>query len=168
MNAVDTALHRGDRPFAPIDRRAAEMARAIREIVCRDGYVTEQALICEGFTAAEICEHYPDAEREARSGFIAEGQRADRVPDIIEKAIVAQAWTMPITAATPETEAMRLAWRDYCRSIAAHKLDPWLSQSERCLVRLKNFLCLLPLIETERNRIVTAVAGALKRRVNAG
>jgi len=167
MNAVDPALHRGERRITPLCGRAMLMAEAIREIVFRDGNVTEAALIGEGFTAAEIVELHGEAEAEARRLITMSGARSDRVPDIIEKAIAAMPWAMPLTAGTAESETMRLAWRDYCTAIAAHKLDPWVSQTERCLVRLGIFLGLLPLIPAERNRIVTGVAGALKRRVTA-
>lgn len=167
MNAVDPALHRGERRAVPLCRRALMMADAIREIVCRDGGVTEMALIGSGFTAAEIVELYAEAEAEARRGLYADGARSDRVPEIIEKAVAAMPWMMPLTASTPEGEAMRLAWRDYCTAMAAYKLDPWVSQSERCIVRLGIFLGFLPLIPTERNRILSGVAASLKRRVPA-
>lgn len=164
MNAVDPAFHRGNRPAAPLCARTLLMAEAIREITCRDGAVTEPALVGEGFTAAEIVELFPDALSLARRAFAVVGARGDRVPDIIEKAIAGQAWAMPITAGTAERETMRLAWRDYCTALAAYKIDPWLSQGERCLVRLKVFLGLLPLLPVEINRVTNGVASAFKRR----
>lgn len=164
MNAVDPRLHRGERRAEPVCPRAIEMAETIREIVFRDGCVTEQAMVYAGYSIAEIVEHYPAAEARARSLLVADGRIGDRVPEIIEKAVAAQAWFMPLTTATPETETMRIAWRAYCTAIAAHKLDPWISQTERCLVKLDVFLGTQALIKAEINRIITAVAAVLRKR----
>lgn len=167
MNAVDYSLHRGERRAFPICARGVEMADAVRMLVNRDGNVTEQSLICEGFTASEIVELFPEAEKEARRLLSAEGRAFDKVPEIIEKAIAAQAWIMPMMAGAADSETKRVAWRDYCTAVSAFKLDPWVSQQERCLGRLKVFLGQLPLIESEINRVVASVAGALKRRARA-
>jgi len=164
MTMVDHQHFRGERRLPPLTPRAGEMADAIRMILCRDGNVTEHALVCEGFTAAEIVELYREAETEARRALVVGGMAFDKVPEIIEKAIAAQAWTMPMTAGARESEARRVAWRDYCTSVAAFKLDPWPSAAERCLVRLDVFLAFLPLIKSEANKIVAGVAAAFVRR----
>lgn len=162
---MDCQFHRAERRAPLLTPRAVEMADAIRLIVNRDGNVTEQALLCEGFTAAEIVEYYRDAEREARRALVVAGCAFDKVPEIIEKAIAAQAWVMPMTAGGRESEARRLAWRDYCTSVAAYKLDPWPSARERCLVRLRVFLAALPLVASEANKVVCGVATAFARRM---
>lgn len=96
-----------------------------------------------------------------------EGRSADTIASLIDKAIAAHAGVMPLTAATPETMAIRAAWQNYCVAVAAHRLDPWVSQSERCLVRLRAFLNCLPLLEREKNRVIQACATAMKKRVRA-
>ncbi len=151
----------------PAQPRAAEMAEKMREILHRDGNVTADALAAEGYTAGEIVEHSGEASLILRATLSVDGMRADRVPEVIEKAILATAWIMPLVASTEDTPTLRLAWRDYCTANAAHRIDPWVSQSERCLVRLKVFLALLPILPREVNTIVQAVAAALKRRVQA-
>lgn len=167
MNMAEqtTHTHHSERRTPPLSPRAVEMADAIRMLVNRDGHVTEQALICEGFTAAEIVELHREAEGEARRLLVVDGRAFDKVPAIIEKAIAAQAWTMPITAGMTESETQRLAWRDYCTSVAAFKMDPWVSARERCLVRLKIFLGTLALLESESNKVATGVASAFARRM---
>lgn len=164
MQSIDHANLAGATRAMPVCARAIVMAESIRMLVNRDGHVTEQSLICEGFTAAEIVEHFTDAEREARRLLTRDGRAFDRVPEIIEKAIAAQAWVMPLTAATPDGEPLRAAWRDYCTAMAAHKLDPWISQRERCLARLHDFLGRLSLIESEVNRVINGVAAAMRVR----
>ncbi|MCA0275843.1 MAG: hypothetical protein LCH86_07560 [Proteobacteria bacterium] len=160
---------RGTNPAEPPcpQERAVAMAETMREILHRDGHVTTEALIGEGYTSAEILEHSEDANHHLRKVLSIDGRAADRVPEIIEKAILATAWIMPLTASTEDTATMRLAWRDYCMASAAHRIDPWVSQSERCLGRLKIFLGLLPLLPREINTVLQAVAVALKRRVLA-
>lgn len=148
-------------------KRAGEMAEAMREIFYRDGGITNAAILGEGFTSAEIVEHGDEAMHTLHKLLTTEGRPADRTPEIIEKAILAAAWIMPMTAKADESLAKVLAWRNYCTSIAAHRIDPWISQSERCLVRLKLFLHLLPLAPREVNAVIQAVAVSLKQRVPA-
>lgn len=146
--------------------RAMQMGEAMREIGFRDGNVTEPALIAEGFTAAEIVEHADAARRYAGYVLARVGAACDRIDGVIGKAVAAHAGMMPLTGATAATEAMRAAWGAYCAASAAHRLDPWPGQVERTLARLKGFLGHLPMLERERNRVVTAVAASLKRRVH--
>jgi hypothetical protein len=164
-----SAQHRNDDPAnLPMpQRRAVEMAETMREVLYRDGNVTTEALLGEGFTSAEVIEHGSEAERHMRALLTEAGWRGDRLSEIIEKAICAAVWIMPMTAGVPESEARRQAWRDYCVSVAAHRLDPWVSQSERCNVRLKIFLDTLALLPRERNAVINAVVASFKRRVQA-
>lgn len=148
-------------------KRAVEMGEAMRELLYRDGNVTNEALLAAGYTTAELIEHGDEAIQHMTRELSASGMAADRVPVIIEKAIAAASWIMPLTASTPDTSTLRLAWRAYCIAVAAHRLDPWVSQSERCLVRLSFFLELLPLLPRERNSVIQAIASVLKRRVQA-
>ncbi|MEP9397952.1 hypothetical protein [Mesorhizobium sp. KR2-14] len=160
---------RGKHPYAAPrpHKRATEMAETMREILYRDGNITDEALVREGYTTAELIEFGHEAIQAMTRELSACGQPSDRVPAIIEKAIAAAPWIMPTMASTPDTHTMRLAWRDYCTANAAHRIDPWVSQAERCLCRLKIFLGLLPLLPREANTILQAVAAALKRRVPA-
>ena len=88
----------------------------------------------------------------------------DRLPQIIEKAVASAAHIMPRTAGldADSEEAAEKIWRKYCAARAAFKLDPWWSQSERCLALLESFLRKLPLIEREANRVIYAVAAEQK------
>lgn len=168
-------IGRLDRSAEPIGQpseaphwRAATMAETMREILFRDGNVTEAALVGEGYSASEIVEHAEEARKIVGLVMaVASPAVRDRLPEVIEKAIAGEPARMPFTAGMAETPALCARWQDYCNARAAHKLDPWLSQSERCLHRLKAFLILLPLLDRERNRVVLAVAAALKGQVSA-
>lgn len=155
-------------PFEPIQGTARQMGEKMREILCRDGSVTDAALIAEGFTTADIIEYGQEAKDFVRFTITSHGAVGDRVAGIIDKAVFACAGVMPSTAGTDITDTTRIAWNDYCTAMAAFRLDPWISQQERCLNRLRTFLGLLPLLPSEANRITTAVAAMMKRRANAG
>lgn len=158
-------------PDAVAQSRAVHMAYTMREILFRDGNVTEAALIAEGYTAAEIVEHGPEATRLARLGMAVEGKACDRPPEVAEKAIVAAAWIMPVMAGVEETDTAETAterrdiWRRYCTAMAANKLDPWVSQHERCLSLLSDFLATLPLLSREKNGVLSTVAGHMRKRL---
>jgi len=154
-------------PHPPPHWRAVVMAETMREILFRDGNVTEAALVAEGYSASDIVEHAEDARRIVGLVVAVANTSADRLAGVIEKAVTAEARSMPLTAGAPETDILRAAWQDYCNARAAHLLDPWVLQSERCLFRLKVFLKHLPLLEREQNRVVLAVFGALRQRVSA-
>ncbi|WP_149761435.1 hypothetical protein [Neomesorhizobium albiziae] len=144
------------------------MAETMREILYRDGSVTTDALVGEGFTATEIVEHSEEARRLANLVLTVEGQGGDRLDGIVEKVLIASAPLMPVTAGGAlDRVHLRETWRAYCRATAAHRLDPWVSQSERCLHLLKAFLSGLPLLDREKNRVVQAVVVAQKKRVQA-
>ncbi len=132
------------------------MAEAIREIVYRDGCVTDAALIAEGFTTAEIIEWSAAAQRHANWLLNAAGRRADRVPDIIAKIARANVHDYPMTAGTPDTLDRRLKWSSYCNARTALAIDPWCEQAERCRVLLRQFLKTLPLLPSEVDRILAA------------
>jgi hypothetical protein len=175
LNTYDPApagLGKLDRSAEPIgaasgtvDPRAAQLADTMREILFRDGNVTETALLAEGFTAGEIVEHAEDARRHANLSLVVTGNGCDTVADVITKAIEARAFTMPITAGTAVRPELWTAWRAYCRAVAAHKLDAWVSQSERCVALLNAFLELQPLSLRYRNQVVLEIAVTLKNRV---
>jgi hypothetical protein len=143
--------------------RAVVMSEAIREILFRDGSVTDAALICEGFTAAEIVEHFDEACRMARLVLTTTGSRADGIADVIAKATDAIASRMPVVAGAPVTDALREAWHRYCRARAAYRLDPWIGQSARSIAALADFLTMQPILPRECNRVIVPVAALLKR-----
>lgn len=149
--------------------RAIELADAIREIAGGGLGATEKDISMLGFSVGEIIEHLPLAKIIIAESFVREIQPSgDRVPQIIEKAMLSAAHIMPKTAGldpASEDTAEKL-WRAYCSARAAFKLDPWWSQSERCLAMLKSFLRKLPLIEREVNRIIYAVAAAQKADIS--
>lgn len=147
--------------------RAVEMAETMREILFRDGCVTEAALVSEGYTAAEIVEHAEEARRHVGLVIAKPGESFDRMPAVIAKAGEAIAHAMPMMAGALDGDLMQRAWRDYCTAVASHRLDPWVAQTERCLSRLKIFLTFLPIIEREKNSVIASVAAGLKRKVAA-
>jgi len=149
------------------EKRAVEMAETMREILYRDGNVTEEALIAEGFTIGEMIEYRREARIWLERAVLPESRRSgvDLLTDIIAKAKAARAWDFPRPDGSEESEAVRKAWAVYCTAQAAHRLDPWISQSERVIHRLKAFLDLLPIAERSRNKVVTEVAADLKRRI---
>ncbi len=160
-----SAQSRAIDPFAaePPHPRAAEMADRMREAAGTFGGVTYADLIAAGFTSAEIIEHEAVARALFGATFVRQvAPLGDRVPDFVAKAIAAAAHRMPCTAGEMPTNRRQAAWDLYCRARAAWKLDPWLSQSERCLALLDAFLRLFPLLDRERNRIVAELAKSQK------
>ncbi|MEO3997209.1 hypothetical protein [Mesorhizobium sp. CAU 1732] len=165
-----TPVIRADDPTGPTrapSSRAMEMGETMREIFFRDGNVTEMALIAEGYSAGEIVELGEDARRHVNLVITVPGGAFDRLPTVSDKAVNAIAGAMPVMAGAKDAVMMAVAWQSYCTAVGAHRLDPWVSQSERCLSRLKVFLAHLPLLEREKNAVITAVAVSLKKRIAA-
>ncbi|TPN44899.1 hypothetical protein [Mesorhizobium sp. B1-1-7] len=164
---------RVDHPEAGSGRnaRALELADAIREIAgCGEG-ATEKDLSMLGFSVGEIIAHLTEAKLILAETFIREiAPTGDRLQQIIEKAIASAAHIMPKTGGLDEAseDAAAVEWRRFCQARAAFKLDPWWSQSERCLAALKTFLRRLPLLDREANRVIYAVAAEQKATVHRG
>lgn len=145
--------------------RAVEMAEKMAEATGAYGGAFYADLVAAGFSQTEIVEHEATARALCAAGFVRNIRPAgDRVPGIIEKALASAAHVMPRTAALEFDDAQEAEyrWRRYCQARAAFKLDPWLSQGERCLSHLKDFLRCIPLLEREVNRIIFAVAADQK------
>lgn len=141
--------------------RAIELMEKIQELVGAEGGASEAELTRFGFTTAELIEHMPEARTLLRRGFVRQiAPAGDRVPEVSAKAIDAVANRMPVMAAG---EPDRDRWVRYCLARTAYTIDPWPSQSERCLSHLKLFLDSLPLLPRETNRILQDVAVAIKR-----
>jgi len=158
---------RSDHPVGEqkLHHRAVELADMLRELAGVEGGATEAELRSRGFTMAEIVEHLPVATLMVSESWVRRvDPPGDRVPDIITKALAAASHNMPKTAGL-DAEAEELAqepWRAYCLARAAWKLDPWVSQGERCLNLLTAFLNRLPLLPRETNRVLYAIAAAQK------
>ncbi|TJW50902.1 MAG: hypothetical protein E5X65_25720 [Mesorhizobium sp.] len=151
--------------------RAIELADALREIAGCGSGATQADLSPLGFSVGEILEHLPQAKVILAETFVRELQPVgDRLQQIIEKALASAAHIMPKTAGldSASEDAAEVEWRRYCVARSAFKLDPWWSQSERCLVFLKAFLRKLPLLERESNRVLYAIAAAQKADVHSG
>lgn len=162
MNA-GAHLHRVLYSAQPPHARALAMADAMREARGARGACTYADLASAGFSPAEIIEHETIATEIAEAGFIRQvAQPFDRVPEIIEKALVSAAHIIPKVAGIDNDETAVTRWRWYCAARAAFHLDPWVSQGERCLTLLKSFLATKPLLEREANRVIFAVAAAQK------
>jgi hypothetical protein len=146
---------------AEVHPRAAAMAEAIREIVFRDGCVTECALIEVGFTPAEITAMGAQASAAARARMVSEGTAPDDLKAIVAKACDAA----PILPAPGGFVADRRAvdqWRRYRDARAAHAVDPWIGQETRSVEILRAFLVRLPLLPREVNYVITHVVARLK------
>lgn len=153
-------------PFEPANSRVVLLGEKMRETFFRDGCVTDAVLITEGFTEAEIAELGDEAKAYAYGKLTTKIEGGDKLSAIISKAVLACEGIMPVTAGTEITDGTRHAWGNYCTAMAAFKLDPWLSQQERTLARLRVFLGFLPLLATEVNVVTVEIAKVLKRRVN--
>lgn len=153
------------------DARAIELAEAIAEIAgCGNG-ATESDLSVLGFSVGEIIAHLPEAKLILAETFVRElAPSGDRMQQIIEKALASAVHLMPVTGGLdgPSQDIARIEWQRYCQARAAFKLDPWWSQSERCLNALKVFLRKLPLMEKEANRVIYAIAAEQKATVHRG
>jgi hypothetical protein len=166
MNArIDTTVFPPSH-FALADEippRAVEMADRMREAAGAYGSATYADLIAAGFTSDEIVAHEQVARVLATTLFVRNDRPAgDRVQDIIVKAIAAAAHVMPrCSGHTPDDDAAD-AWGLFCAARAAWKLDPWVSQQERCINLLQRFLSHLPLLPREINRVTFALAAHMK------
>lgn len=155
-------------PSAAPSAIAIRMADLMREIVHRDGHVTEKSLMIEGgFSAADLIEHRPEAMRLAQLVMTIPGKAGLKPGEIAEKCMNPAEWMMPLPAGTESSADMKCAWIDYCKASQAHRLDPWISQRERTLSKLRGFLERLPLLPREVNGIVTTLAMHLHRRESA-
>lgn len=141
--------------------RAIEMAETIREIVFRDGSVTDAALVAEGYSAGEIVELGAEASERARLLMVSDGTAPDNYARIRAKAEYAGAMPLP-GGFVPDRNA-REAWGRYIKARRAHGFDPWIGQQTRCAELLRQFLQRMPLLPREINGIVTATIGAMKR-----
>lgn len=151
--------------------RAVQLADALREIAGCGVGASDKDMSMLGFSVGEIIAFLPEAKLILAESFVRDITPAgDRVPDIIEKALASAAHIMPKTAGLDGTseDAAEKLWRPYCAARAAFKLDPWWSQSERCLNRLQAFLRKLPLLERETNRVLYAIAAEQKATVHRG
>lgn len=140
--------------------RARQMADLMADIVARDGHVTAEELRQRGFSSAEITEHLPVAQT-----ILAAGDRLpeiDRAANVLDKARLAMVWQIPVMGGQPQpTGVQRALWSDYCRAVAAHKLDPSTDQLVRTAERLDCFLSTLPLLPSEQMRIRNAAIRAV-------
>jgi hypothetical protein len=153
------------------DPRAVELAGALARSPAAATAPPKSDLSVLGFSIGEIIAHLPEAKLILAESFVREiaptGDRhaADhRKGDGLGGAHHAE----DRRAGRASEEAAAVEWRRYCQARAAFKLDPWWSQSERCLAALKTFLRRLPLLEREANRVIYAVAAEQKATVHRG
>ncbi|WP_217577356.1 hypothetical protein [Mesorhizobium sp. GbtcB19] len=156
---------------SPRNPRAVELADAIREIAGCGVGPNEKDLSVLGFSVGEIIALLPEAKLILAESFVREiAPSGDRLQQIIEKALASAAHIMPKTGGLDEVseQAAAVEWQRYCQARAAFKLDPWFSQSERCLHLLQVFLRKLPLLPREANRVTYALAAAQKADISRG
>lgn len=141
--------------------RVVEMAEAIREIVFRDGCVTDAALVAEGYSASEIVDLGAEAGERARLLMVSDGTAPDNYALIRAKA--EHAGAMPAPGGFVPDRHAREAWDRYVKARRGHRIDPWIGQQTRCEELLRRFLTRLPLLPREVNGIVSSTVGAMKR-----
>lgn len=140
--------------------RAVEMAEAMREGVC-----TFRDLIGRGFTGSEITEHLPDAKALAASLSVRQAlPGADLPAEMLAKARAAIVGQQPMPVGAADTQALFLAWSRYCAARAAHVLDPWPSQRERCIALLRAYLKDAGLAPAVTDRIAREVERSIEGR----
>ena len=140
--------------------RAVAMAEAFRE-----GATTFKAIIGAGFTAAEIIEFRDDAEALAKHLSVRQvSPGADLMAEMVAKAKAAIANRLPMPKGATETQALFVAWGRYCAARAAHTLDPWEGQRERCLTLLRAYFRATPAGPAVAEHVVRAVAETMGAR----
>ncbi|MBP0438446.1 hypothetical protein [Tianweitania sediminis] len=139
-----------------------DMARAMEEVAGSGGGVTEADLIAAGFSIAAIIEHGPAARKLVGTRITRQIRPIERVPEIIVKCLEARSNDPARLDGEPLSDEAVTAWRHFCTARAAYRLDPWVSQGERCLARLRDFLRGLRLSERAANQVINKVAAAQK------
>lgn len=152
--------------------RARKLGETMRDIFALGQGVGFKDLIGAGYTSAEILEHHTAAQayaNELSTRRIAPSP--DRLADMVAKARVPMPNKLPLPEGTSETQALFVAWGQYCAARAALLSDPWPGQRERCAEQLMLYLQRLPLPERDRKTIRRAVGETLNNigtRTGAG
>ncbi|HEV2504431.1 MAG TPA: hypothetical protein VGV39_15235 [Mesorhizobium sp.] len=158
----DVSFHRRSsnqlRPIMPEDGvevhpRCREMADLMRE-----GVTQFRALLGAGFTYEEISLHRDRAVTLATQESTRHvDERPDMLEDIIAKAREAITSRPPLPRGMRETQVTTILWGRYCVACAAHKLDPWPAQRERCLSILAQYLGHSELFDHSKRAVLLAV-----------
>jgi hypothetical protein len=141
---------------------AVRMAEVMREKKASEGACLFMDLIRAGFSAPQISEHHPQAQRLASEAEVTQvaGARVDRCADVLHKARSPMPNRPPMMAGV-DAAALHSAWGDYCSARAALRLDPWSGQRERALQRLEACLKLLPILKPDCARILRETGNIL-------
>ena len=140
------------------------MADTMIEVAGSWGCCTFDDLRSAGYTMEEIiaCERDARALAAKRMRDTA-GPHFDRLDAIVVKLVAAAPHAIPTPGGFAHGDDSRTAWDRFCTARAAYKVDPWVSQGERCLSLADAFLRCLPLLPAERNRAVQALARSQKK-----
>jgi hypothetical protein len=139
--------------------RAIEMAQAMRE-----GATRYNELAGAGFSPQEISRFAADARSLARTLSTRQvDPGGDLLSEMVDKAKAAAHWQMPLPRGTSETQALALAWAAYCKAMAAHVMDPWPTQRERCVALLEGFFARTNAGPAVTRHVVTAITETLAR-----
>ncbi|MFS2324009.1 hypothetical protein U2P60_00975 [Brucella sp. H1_1004] len=158
---------RGDNPRAAETTphlRAIEMARTMQDIAASNGSACFLDLTRAGFTASEILEFGTQAQNLAAQ-WKSESRKSayDNIEDMAMKVREPLPNRPPMTENFLTSSAFFEAWGRYCAGRGALMLDPWAAQRERCIVHLGLFLNMLPLLPTERGRLLQAAEKTLPK-----
>jgi hypothetical protein len=138
--------------------RAVAMAEAMRA-----GAMTFRDLGAEGFTTAEIAEFRNEAVALAKALSTRQvTPGADRLSEMIAKALAAIANQLPHPKGAAETQAAVVAWNRYCASVSAYRLDPWPSQRERCIDLLRLYFRQTPAGDVVSHYVVSETAAKMR------
>ena len=139
--------------------RCAEMAEAMRE-----GQTTFKLLLGAGFTSAEIAEFFAEAGRIANERSVRHvSPRPDALEDVIRKAREAVPNRPPLPRGTEETQAVLIAWAQYCQARNALVLYAWPPLAEHCLALLSAYLDRSGMFAPSKRAVVAAVADTLPK-----
>lgn len=145
--------------------RTLQMADTMLELRGSHGAATVEDLRRAGYTFAEI-EAYGTsaAEMAAVQGVNRIGGNTQNLANFIDWAKLAIYQRMPtIGQQTYPAKSKSQRWQLYCAARAAYQTDPWVSQRERCLSQLTNYITTQGIAPRERNRVLVAVNGELAK-----
>lgn len=149
--------------------RMLEMADRLRDLAALGTGVGFKDLIGAGFTAAEITEHYAEAERRAVEASTRQvGETPDLVSELVRKAIDALPDRRPWPKGTKDSQATFVGLANYCKARAALVLDPWDGQRERCMSQLASYLRQTSAGPNLITHVVARVSEALYAGTKAG
>lgn len=142
--------------------RGRAMLDTARDILTREGAVTETELRMAGYSYDEIIEYAPKVQAALREEHCPPPDRFPQLADRFRSAIPA---LPPMMAGNNLTVEQLSLWRTYCRALAALKVDPTNGQRMRVFGLADQYVRTLPLIPSETRSLQNAITRHLARFV---